>query len=362
MPCPSSLALLLFSGLLLTKRKPMADALFPSSPHLSLELHILNSCRPCGPVPFLPAPPTQPSRIPVALTPSPPLNSPPREMAGNPNAAATAHDGGRPPLPDWAVALSLVLVGFGVYANTLHAGFTFDDNFAVIGNKDVTDASRSPFDLFLHDFWGQSITSDMSHKSYRPLTVFSFRTIHGIGQSFAQARMQVAQEHAGLAAGGPQATAAAGSPADAGKPRQTPDPFFFHLANASLHALVSYLVYCLAYRLAVVRVGLKADGNIHEEAWKLRNAWQPLGLQEWQHQFEQTGLSGAGHLGNSDVSGSKAFKQQVSSLGGRGFWRVWNSIGQSWIPTGGMEGAGCAGVWQAGKQRWSSVASGSKDN
>lgn len=65
-----------------------------------------------------------------------------------------------------------------VYANTLLGDFTFDDNFAVITNKDVTDAAIPVRDLFKHDFWGQDITSSQSHKSYRPLTILAFRLTH----------------------------------------------------------------------------------------------------------------------------------------------------------------------------------------
>ena len=34
--------------------------------------------------------------------------------------------------------------------------------------------------LFLNDFWGTDISRDDSHKSYRPLTVLSFRMDHSI--------------------------------------------------------------------------------------------------------------------------------------------------------------------------------------
>eukprot|EP00873_Tetraselmis_striata_P017239 jgi/Tetstr1/437503/TSEL_026182.t1 len=146
---------------------------------------------------------------------------------------------GRPPMPEWAVAATLMLVAFGIYANTLHAGFTFDDNFAVLNNKDVMDPSIPLANLLEHDFWGQHIAGDMSHKSYRPLTVLSFRTIRSLG------------------AGG--AVSEQGQPAP--ERQGGPNPFPFHLANAALHALVTYLVYCLAYELAVVRVGLKMHSS-----------------------------------------------------------------------------------------------------
>ncbi len=36
---------------------------------------------------------------------------------------------------DLSCAALIVVVSIGVYANTLQAGFTFDDNFAVVNNK-----------------------------------------------------------------------------------------------------------------------------------------------------------------------------------------------------------------------------------
>jgi hypothetical protein len=61
----------------------------------------------------------------------------------------------------------LALVAFFAFVNTLHGDFCFDDNFAVKGNKDVTDPNASFVDLWFHDFWGQRIAKPDSHKSYR---------------------------------------------------------------------------------------------------------------------------------------------------------------------------------------------------
>ncbi|KAF1784707.1 Tetratricopeptide repeat [Phytophthora cactorum] len=52
-------------------------------------------------------------------------------------------------------------------------GFVWDDRSAVLGNDDAQ--SSSLIDVFSHDFWGTHIQSKHSHKSYRPLTVLSFR-------------------------------------------------------------------------------------------------------------------------------------------------------------------------------------------
>ena len=52
--------------------------------------------------------------------------------------------------------------------------FVFDDTEAIINNKDVkTETPVS--NLLWNDFWGSNVTSPTSHKSYRPLTVFTYR-------------------------------------------------------------------------------------------------------------------------------------------------------------------------------------------
>jgi len=63
------------------------------------------------------------------------------------------------------------------FVNSYNGEFVFDDAEALINNKDVhtgTDAV-SLFDVFLHDFWGSQLTLNTSHKSYRPITVLTFR-------------------------------------------------------------------------------------------------------------------------------------------------------------------------------------------
>jgi hypothetical protein len=51
--------------------------------------------------------------------------------------------------------------------------------YAQINNPDVL-GTRSLVDVFKHDFWGQAIGLADSHKSYRPITTFSFRLNHSI--------------------------------------------------------------------------------------------------------------------------------------------------------------------------------------
>ncbi|KAK4880138.1 hypothetical protein RN001_008284 [Aquatica leii] len=60
------------------------------------------------------------------------------------------------------------------YANTLFGAFVFDDTEAVVKNKDVL-LTTSIYDVFKNDFWGTDITSNASHKSYRPLVILTYR-------------------------------------------------------------------------------------------------------------------------------------------------------------------------------------------
>ena len=72
---------------------------------------------------------------------------------------------------------SVFFVGFVaglVYINSLDCKFCFDDLSAVVENADLRpDTPLS--NLFRNDFWGTPMSQDGSHKSYRPLTVASFR-------------------------------------------------------------------------------------------------------------------------------------------------------------------------------------------
>ena len=61
-----------------------------------------------------------------------------------------------------------------IYLNSLSGELVHDDVFAIKENEDVRP--RSPFsNLLKNDFWGEPMTSPTSHKSYRPLTVLTFR-------------------------------------------------------------------------------------------------------------------------------------------------------------------------------------------
>lgn len=68
----------------------------------------------------------------------------------------------------------ITILSLFCYLNTLNGQFVFDDVEAVVKNKDVL-ASEPVTNLLKNDFWGTSILKNHSHKSYRPITVLSFR-------------------------------------------------------------------------------------------------------------------------------------------------------------------------------------------
>ncbi|XP_037505701.1 protein O-mannosyl-transferase TMTC1-like [Rhipicephalus sanguineus] len=80
----------------------------------------------------------------------------------------------------WMPALCAGIVAVLCYMNSLDGDFVHDDMVAVVGNPDVTgdsrpQASSSSSSLWINDFWGRPMADPRSHKSYRPLTVLSFR-------------------------------------------------------------------------------------------------------------------------------------------------------------------------------------------
>uniref|UniRef100_H2Z0G0 dolichyl-phosphate-mannose--protein mannosyltransferase n=1 Tax=Ciona savignyi TaxID=51511 RepID=H2Z0G0_CIOSA len=98
---------------------------------------------------------------------------------------------------------------FILYLNSCSCGFVFDDVSAILKNKDVlTNTSIS--NLFRNDFWGTPMSEEQSHKSYRPLTVLTFR-VNYIISGF--------------------------------------NPWSYHLFNAMLHSIVSYLVFKMNNRI-----------------------------------------------------------------------------------------------------------------
>ena len=75
---------------------------------------------------------------------------------------------------DLYIRIFIFLLALITYIPTFDAEFVWDDRAAILGNQDVV--GNTPVeDLFKHDFWGGNIASKMSHKSYRPFCVLTFR-------------------------------------------------------------------------------------------------------------------------------------------------------------------------------------------
>lgn len=78
------------------------------------------------------------------------------------------------------ICIYIIIVAFVCvlcYSNSYYGAFVFDDSEAVVNNQDVN--LKTPLiKIFSHDFWGTRLTNSASHKSYRPLTILSFRYSH----------------------------------------------------------------------------------------------------------------------------------------------------------------------------------------
>ena len=98
---------------------------------------------------------------------------------------------------------------------TLEGSFTYDDRAAVVENSDVIGPTDIGL-IFAHDFWGTPLAARRSHKSYRPLSILSFRMDHALS---------------GAADGEP------------------PLAWVVHAHNVALHAAASALVCLLAARV-----------------------------------------------------------------------------------------------------------------
>ena len=129
-----------------------------------------------------------------------------------------------------AIAATLAII---CYWNSLQGGLVHDDIFAIRDNLDVRQET-SLAKVFSNDFWGKPMNSNVSHKSYRPLTVLTFRAnyaLHGL------------------------------------------EPWCYHLVNVMLHAVVTVLLGWLCRRivfrqpdLVLLVMCLFASHPVHTEA------------------------------------------------------------------------------------------------
>jgi len=79
--------------------------------------------------------------------------------------------GGGGTLPLYSLVLLLSVL---CYLNSLQGDFVHDDLSAIKGNEDVSGQTGIG-EIFLNDFWGKPMADPNSHKSYRPLTILTFR-------------------------------------------------------------------------------------------------------------------------------------------------------------------------------------------
>lgn len=127
----------------------------------------------------------------------------------------------------------LTVISFVSYLNSLDCQLVFDDISAIVNNLDLRSNETSVWSLLEHDYWGTPITSERSHKSYRPLTVFTFRLNWMLHQY---------------------------------------DPFGYHLVNVILHTVVTLLYHHWCHfftrnkNVALVAGVLFATHPIHTEA------------------------------------------------------------------------------------------------
>lgn len=80
--------------------------------------------------------------------------------------------------------LILLMISIGCFVNSMNGDFVHDDLSAICSNPDVM-GQTGLVEVFSNDFWGKAMSDPDSHKSYRPLTTLSFRSVISIISSAA---------------------------------------------------------------------------------------------------------------------------------------------------------------------------------
>nr|XP_027194318.1 transmembrane and TPR repeat-containing protein CG4050-like [Dermatophagoides pteronyssinus] len=120
-------------------------------------------------------------------------------------------------------SILLFILIIGSYWPIFNAELVFDDRPTIIQNNDIKSEETSWLQLWSNDYWGMPLKSKLSHKSYRPLTILTFRLNYFIHQL---------------------------------------NPFGYHLINILLHYLVTILFYRLCqwfYRLKFTNFSVSGD-------------------------------------------------------------------------------------------------------
>ncbi|KEG15428.1 transmembrane and tetratricopeptidecontaining 4 [Trypanosoma grayi] len=93
---------------------------------------------------------------------------------------------------DWYRIGAVMIIVIMVHAKCLSGELTFDDHLAILGNKDsYANSTTSVWNLLQNDYWGTKLDSVTANKSFRPLTVLTFRLQHwlsGLHHSAAMLR------------------------------------------------------------------------------------------------------------------------------------------------------------------------------
>ena len=70
--------------------------------------------------------------------------------------------------------LTIIIMSFIVYTHGIDGEFAYDDPL-IYKNPDVSGRNDDFLSVFWHDFWGLSLWHPKSHKSHRPLTIWTLR-------------------------------------------------------------------------------------------------------------------------------------------------------------------------------------------
>ncbi|TRY82465.1 hypothetical protein DNTS_032809 [Danionella cerebrum] len=199
------------------------------------------------------------------------------------------------PLPKLGALYSRMLtasVALLCFINSYDGDFVFDDSEAIINNKDLKpDTPLS--NIWKNDFWGSNLSSNSSHKSYRPLTVLTFRVNY-------------------LLAGGLH-------------------PIGFHALNVALHCIISVLMIDV---FAILICGTVDDGRgtnnshppkasllaalffathpVHTESGLLRRKLHTAGVKHIASEKPALGLEGVRFIETTD-SGLRDVSKKVAA-------------------------------------------------